>query len=108
MNKKITIVGDMGVGRIAAGLAMDSCFVDEGLKLVRTHPIEGSLFNDQTEKVKLFQQSICESYPVPTKAERNVTILPVRTEPKVSRNQPCPCGSRKKYKRCCMFKAIRK
>ena len=24
-----------------------------------------------------------------------------RTEPKVGRNQPCPCGSGKKHKRCC-------
>jgi preprotein translocase subunit SecA len=23
------------------------------------------------------------------------------TEPKVGRNQPCPCGSGKKYKHCC-------
>jgi preprotein translocase subunit SecA len=25
---------------------------------------------------------------------------PVRAEPKVGRNQPCPCGSGKKYKHC--------
>lgn len=25
----------------------------------------------------------------------------VRTEPKVGRNDPCPCGSGKKYKKCC-------
>jgi uncharacterized protein len=25
----------------------------------------------------------------------------VRPEPKVGRNQPCPCGSGKKYKKCC-------
>ena len=25
----------------------------------------------------------------------------VRTRPKVGRNQPCPCGSGKKYKKCC-------
>jgi hypothetical protein len=25
----------------------------------------------------------------------------VRKKPKISRNQPCPCGSGKKYKRCC-------
>jgi uncharacterized protein len=25
----------------------------------------------------------------------------VRAEPKVGRNEPCPCGSGKKYKRCC-------
>jgi SEC-C motif domain protein len=25
----------------------------------------------------------------------------VRAQPKVGRNEPCPCGSRKKYKKCC-------
>jgi len=25
----------------------------------------------------------------------------VRTEAKVGRNDPCPCGSGKKYKKCC-------
>ena len=24
-----------------------------------------------------------------------------RSTPKVGRNEPCPCGSRKKYKKCC-------
>ena len=27
--------------------------------------------------------------------------LPVRAEPKVERNAPCPCGSGKKFNRCC-------
>jgi hypothetical protein len=26
----------------------------------------------------------------------------IRTEPKIGRNDPCPCGSGKKYKKCCM------
>jgi preprotein translocase subunit SecA len=26
----------------------------------------------------------------------------IRTEPKIGRNEPCPCGSGKKYKKCCM------
>jgi preprotein translocase subunit SecA len=26
---------------------------------------------------------------------------PVRREKKVGRNEPCPCGSGKKYKKCC-------
>ena len=26
---------------------------------------------------------------------------PLRTGPKVGRNDPCPCGSGKKYKKCC-------
>jgi len=25
-----------------------------------------------------------------------------RAEPKIGRNDPCPCGSGKKYKKCCM------
>lgn len=28
-----------------------------------------------------------------------------REEPKVGRNDPCPCGSGKKYKKCCALKA---
>ncbi|MBK9609279.1 MAG: UPF0149 family protein [Betaproteobacteria bacterium] len=28
----------------------------------------------------------------------------MRTAPKVGRNDPCPCGSGKKYKKCCMAK----
>ena len=29
------------------------------------------------------------------------TPVAVRTGPKVGRNDPCPCGSGKKYKKCC-------
>jgi hypothetical protein len=36
-------------------------------------------------------------------AEEEALIEPyVRPEPKVGRNDPCPCGSGKKYKKCCM------
>ena len=27
--------------------------------------------------------------------------IPVRTTPKIGRNDPCPCGSGKKHKKCC-------
>ncbi|MGM9652833.1 MAG: preprotein translocase subunit SecA [Eubacteriales bacterium] len=37
--------------------------------------------------------------PRPTPAPQNQTI--VRKTPKVGRNDPCPCGSGKKYKKCC-------
>ncbi len=29
---------------------------------------------------------------------------PLSTEPKVGRNEPCPCGSGLKYKKCCLSK----
>jgi len=41
--------------------------------------------------------STCEfSYPPP--------VQYIRDKPKVGRNEPCPCGSGKKYKHCCMGK----
>ncbi|MNJ65882.1 preprotein translocase subunit SecA [compost metagenome] len=29
-----------------------------------------------------------------------IAPMPVRTEPKIGRNELCPCGSGKKYKHC--------
>ena len=34
-------------------------------------------------------------------AEAKYTSGPVKHQPKVGRNDPCPCGSGKKYKKCC-------
>ena len=34
-------------------------------------------------------------------AQAKARAKPVRTGPKVGRNDPCPCGSGKKYKKCC-------
>ncbi|MGA2246798.1 MAG: preprotein translocase subunit SecA [Verrucomicrobiota bacterium] len=34
-------------------------------------------------------------------AQAKARAKPVRTGPKVGRNDPCPCGSGKKYKQCC-------
>ena len=31
----------------------------------------------------------------------NVKREPVKVEKKIGRNEPCPCGSGKKYKNCC-------
>ncbi len=38
--------------------------------------------------------------------EADQKLEPIRNmEPKVGRNDPCPCGSGKKYKQCCMRKS---
>lgn len=47
---------------------------------------------------ELFAQEKKELLPLPTKKD-NVIQLPAHK--KVGRNDPCPCGSGKKYKRCC-------
>ena len=41
-----------------------------------------------------------EAPPVENVAEEKVATI-VNESPKVGRNDPCPCGSGKKYKQCC-------
>jgi len=36
-----------------------------------------------------------------TKKQREANIVPVRTTPKIGRNEPCTCGSGLKNKKCC-------
>lgn len=41
-----------------------------------------------------------------TKKEREAKVQPIRNSkvnPKIYRNELCPCGSGKKYKRCCFL-----
>jgi uncharacterized protein YecA (UPF0149 family) len=52
------------------------------------------------KKVAGFKKGVRES--LPEIDERKVPPMTVqRDRPKVGRNDPCPCGSGKKYKRCC-------
>ena len=57
--------------------------VDEGLKTSRTDDTPGSTGPTQPQQV--------------TQKENT---QPIRVEKKVGRNDPCPCGSGKKYKKC--------
>lgn len=50
------------------------------------------------ESHRLFEHELYD--PIP-KRFRGRKAQPVRTEPKVNRNDPCSCGSGKKFKRCC-------
>ena len=45
------------------------------------------------------QQTMPQAAPKPQERQKPVTFK--RETPKVGRNDPCPCGSRKKYKNCC-------
>ena len=46
--------------------------------------------------------------PESRSARSEPIVRPVRSTPKVGRNEPCPCGSGKKYKRCCGARATRR
>jgi len=49
--------------------------------------------------LRLLEQQDLPDEPEPVDAKPNIPI--VEYKPKVGRNEPCPCGSGKKYKKCC-------
>ncbi len=54
-----------------------------------------------TRKFALGGQSVPGGGPTEEAEEEKPKRVPVRVGPKVGPNDPCPCGSGKKYKKCC-------
>lgn len=52
---------------------------------------------------EMLDPNVLENYYIDTtpKKYRNLSYLPVNTEPKSGRNSPCSCNSGKKTKNCC-------
>jgi len=45
--------------------------------------------------------SVPPGFGSPSHSQERPILKPVHVMPKVGRNDPCPCGSGKKYKKCC-------
>jgi SEC-C motif len=75
-------IGELSDHILLAGDERDNKKIDTSL-------FDGLLENFNTKSIG---QNNLESYP---------TVVPVRTEPKIGRNDPCSCGSGLKYKKCC-------
>jgi len=64
-------------------------------------PKKGGIFGAHPkEKTRIPDSSKASDTPQAAPAQP----APVTSEPKVGRNDPCPCGSGKKYKKCCLSK----
>jgi len=55
-----------------------------------------------TQEVK--RQKVAREISASGASDKTVKPQPVRTDKKAGPNDPCPCGSGKKYKKCCMQK----
>ena len=53
-----------------------------------------------TDMSKLKTSREEQAAPAANKTQTEEKVQPVRVEKKVGRNDPCPCGSGKKYKQC--------
>ena len=56
--------------------------------------------DDELEDDESANEADADWKPWDDEEEDKPELLPVRTEPKIGRNDPCPCGSGKKYKKC--------
>jgi len=80
---------------------------------VRAYQIEGfDMFNEMTENIQLDTVRLLYNVNVETDTTRKkvavvtneggeISKKPIKRGVKIGRNDPCPCGSGKKYKKCC-------
>ena len=66
-------------------------------------PIEmqHQLMEQFAQNPEMMPEGMEMALPEDAAPEVEVQIPYCREEPKVGRNDPCPCGSGKKYKKCC-------
>lgn len=76
------------------GFEMFQAMIESIEEEVATYVIKAQV----TQNVQ--RQKVAEGEAVRTDGEKKKK-QPVRTEKKIGRNEPCPCGSGKKYKHCC-------
>ena len=69
--------------------------------------LKNAVRQPEQKKLTLSKPELARPSSAPRQSERPVTdsamntTTVVRTAPKIGRNDPCPCGSGKKYKNCC-------
>jgi hypothetical protein len=71
---------------------------EDALKQLREGPIRKTLIDDVEGEMSWM--SGFDARPVARPAPQGVKTV-VRPGPKIGRNDPCPCGSGKKFKKCC-------
>lgn len=92
--------GDLVVRQLRAAIA-DTPKLDEVDAMLRARGVDP----EDDEQLAAFVAEIGPAFDDAFRRERDREPAPVvpihREHPKVGRNAPCPCGSGRKYKRCC-------
>lgn len=88
--------------RLRSGIAEELSKIGELSHFI----IEGGKNNQEANDTNLLDDFFSmpeKEIPKGTNFNSNITD-PIKVEEKVGRNEPCPCGSGKKYKKCCLRK----
>lgn len=72
------------------GMIMDAVNMSKS-NVVHKEAMESAIINDQMKKYEAIAEAWKEAH-----------TQKVRKFDKIGRNDPCPCGSEKKYKNCCL------
>jgi len=74
-----------------------SRFRDERSFMSKTRGAEDERYRERERREKDYRAQVpgADEEPLPTPVE------PIHSDAKPKRNDPCPCGSGKKYKQCC-------
>ena len=115
--RKILITGGDAFGNAKLKALLDKSGKSDGVEFVDVANLPESIeVTDFKKSIGSISPKVIEyqhdnfKYSHLTKKEREADIQPVRTEPKIGRNDPCPCGKtdingkRLKYKNCCINK----
>jgi preprotein translocase subunit SecA len=75
------------------------------ISLPSTHELQRILSQLHMERNRSFAEELEEARtivePAPQMTPPSSKIVPIEADPKVGRNEDCPCGSGKKHKKCC-------
>lgn len=103
--KKILVVGHCAPANVNRLLAADNLnveFVDDLKEIGK--PYKEVIESMPLKELQILKDGYDYLYPPIPKKLQGLEVKQVRnskTDPKHGRNEPCPCGSGKKYKRCC-------
>ena len=99
----------MRMTMVAALLSSTAIAQAEDVEVLSKMRVAGEADVQSFEETRKEPAQVFFSHPDAAKAEggdadpsdESVKAIPIVHGPKVGRNQPCPCGSGKKYKQCC-------
>ena len=98
----LLLVGKAGFGQYSPESRNHIRFIQEGCATLENQESEVEL----TKRVAMIWQAMFAINQIEKKARqariREGRFQPRILKPEVGRNDPCPCGSGKKFKHCCM------
>lgn len=92
MKKHLKYIGFNGISTVTERLLSDECDIPV---VVDSENTEHRKYLDKEDIYEI--SKIAEYFPTINRVEQYF-----RDKPKIGRNEPCHCGSDKKYKKCCI------